>query len=37
MFNLLRMDLYRLKRSRYVYICLGILLLLTSLDRKSVV
>lgn len=31
MFNLLRMDLYRLKRSRYVYICLGILLLLTSL------
>ena len=27
MFNLLRMDLYRMKRSRSVYICLGLLLL----------
>jgi len=26
MFNLLRMDLYRMKRSRSVYVCLGILL-----------
>ena len=31
MFNLLRMDLYRLKRSRYVYLCLGILFLMTFL------
>lgn len=31
MFNLLRMDLYRLKRSRYVYVCLGILFLMTFL------
>ncbi len=27
MFNLLRMDLYRMKRSRSVYVCLGLLLL----------
>lgn len=29
MFNLLRMDLYRLKRSKSVYVCFGILLLAT--------
>ena len=27
MFNLFRMDLYRMKRSRSVYVCLGLLLL----------
>ena len=26
MFNLLRMDLYRLRRSRSVYVCFGLLL-----------
>lgn len=31
MFNLLRMDLYRLKRSKSVYVCLGFLLLMTFL------
>lgn len=29
MFNLLRMDLYRLKRSRSVYVCFGVLVLMT--------
>ncbi len=27
MFNLLRMDLYRVKRSKSVYVCFGLLLL----------
>ena len=31
MINLLRMDLYRLKRSKSVYICLGILMAITVL------
>lgn len=31
MFNLLRMDLYRMKRSRSAYVCLGLLLLATVL------
>ena len=29
MFNLLRMDLYRMRRSRSAYVCLGILFLTT--------
>ena len=29
MFNLLRMDLYRVKRSKSVYVCLGILVFVT--------
>lgn len=29
MFNLLRMDLYRMKRGKSVYVCLGILLMMT--------
>lgn len=29
MFNLLRMDLYRLKRSKSVYVCFGVLVLMT--------
>lgn len=31
MFNLLRMDLYRVKRSKSVYVCAGFLLLTTVL------
>ena len=29
MFNLLRMDLYRMRRSRSAYVCLGLLFLTT--------
>lgn len=35
MFNLLRMDLYRVRKSKSVYICFGILLAATAASRDA--